>query len=199
MGACQFRLEWPYDIDRASGLESAGTAARSTNLTVQPLDHNPITVVPATQERWPDIEELFARTACWCQYWRVSACEYGRASTSELGGGRLAEGREALRNQLERPTPPGMLAYIDGRLPYWNCLLSALHNQRQHGRVRLVLYPSRCSCWKQPAECIGCVPSVKPNRLNPYGSADCMLRPTFSCLHSHGGPHMPHTGPYVPW
>ena len=88
-------------------------------MTATPSDQNPITVVPATPERWADIEELFAGTACWCQSWRVSAGEYGRGSTGELHAGRRAERRDALRNQLERRPPPGMLAYIDGRIVGW--------------------------------------------------------------------------------
>ena len=66
-------------------------------MAAQPPDQRPITVVPATPERWPDIEEFFTGHACWCQYWRVSAAEYGRVSTGELEGSRRDERRDALR------------------------------------------------------------------------------------------------------
>jgi len=39
---------------------------------------NEIKVLPATAEHWVDIEKFFADQACWCQYWRMSASEYGR-------------------------------------------------------------------------------------------------------------------------
>lgn len=82
-------------------------------------DPSPITVVPATPDCWPDIEELFAHTPCWCQYWRVSASEYGRISKGQLEDSQLAERRNALRNQLERPTPPGVIAYLEERIVGW--------------------------------------------------------------------------------
>lgn len=88
-------------------------------MTTKSPDQSPITVVPAMPERWADIEEIFAGTACWCQYWRVSAGEYGRGSSSEINGDRRAERKDLLRNQLERRPPPGMLAYIDDRIVGW--------------------------------------------------------------------------------
>jgi GNAT superfamily N-acetyltransferase len=88
-------------------------------MVTKPPLQSPIEVVPATQERWTDIEEFFSHTPCWCQYWRVSASEYGRRSKGELFDEWLARRRDALRNQLGKPTPPGMLAYIDDRLVGW--------------------------------------------------------------------------------
>ena len=106
-------------------------------MSTKPSDQNLITVVPATPERWGDIEELFARIACWCQYWRVSAGEYGRASKSELHEGRPVDRRVALRNQLDRPTPPGMLAYIDGRAVGW-CGFGPRHTMERLVRSRTI-------------------------------------------------------------
>lgn len=88
-------------------------------MTAKPSDQSPIIVVRATAERWPDVEELFGRMHCWCQYWRMSASAYGRLSAGELEGGRLIQRKEALRQQLERPVPPGMLAYLDGQVVGW--------------------------------------------------------------------------------
>jgi GNAT superfamily N-acetyltransferase len=106
-------------------------------MTTKLSDQTPIMVVPATPERWPDIEELFARIACWCQYWRVSASEYGRVSKGELGESRLAERKDALRDQLERPTSPGMLAYIDGQVVGW-CGLGPRHELERLVRSRTI-------------------------------------------------------------
>ena len=88
-------------------------------MTANALDQGPIVVVPATAERWPDVEELFGRMHCWCQYWRMSASAYGRLSAGELEGDRLVQRKEALRQQLERPVAPGMLAYLDGQVVGW--------------------------------------------------------------------------------
>ena len=103
----------------------------------KPSDQSPITVVPATPECWPDIEELFAGLACWCQYWRVAAGEYGRVSADELHGGRLAERRDALRQQLECATPPGMLAYIDDQIAGW-CGFGRRHAMERLARSRTI-------------------------------------------------------------
>jgi len=79
----------------------------------------PITVVPATAESWRDIEDLFAQVPCWCQYWRLSASEYGRASKAQLRERLLAERRNALRDQLGHSTPPGVIAYVEGQIVGW--------------------------------------------------------------------------------
>jgi GNAT superfamily N-acetyltransferase len=79
----------------------------------------PVTVVPATPEYWTEIQDLFARVACWCQYWRVPASAYGRSSAVELRAGRLAAREAALRAQLEGPVPPGMLALLAGQAVGW--------------------------------------------------------------------------------
>jgi GNAT superfamily N-acetyltransferase len=68
-------------------------------------------VVPAAPERWPDIDELFERCPCRCQYWRLSSGEFSRASRDALS--------DCLRSQLEYPTPPGVLAYRDGKVVGW--------------------------------------------------------------------------------
>jgi GNAT superfamily N-acetyltransferase len=87
-------------------------------MTTQTPSHSPITVAPAAPERWPDIEELFAHTPCWCLYWRVSASAYGRSSQGRLPQ-LLAQRRKALRAQLERSAPPGVIAYIGGQSVGW--------------------------------------------------------------------------------
>ena len=87
-------------------------------MTTKPSDQSSITVVPATPERWLDIQALFAQTPCWCQYWRVSASEYGRTAKGQLSQ-QLAARKKALRTQLERSTPPGVIAYLDQQVVGW--------------------------------------------------------------------------------
>lgn len=71
--------------------------------------------VPATPERWEDLEALFgprgACAGCWCMYWRRSARAY------EAGKGD--ENREALRALVGSGEPPGLLAYREDRAVGW--------------------------------------------------------------------------------
>lgn len=74
----------------------------------------PITVVPATADRWADVQTLLGGDGdrgCWCQYWRQSAGDYAR-----LGPGG---GRGALHAQLDDPIAPGVIAYVDGEPAGW--------------------------------------------------------------------------------
>ncbi len=85
----------------------------------KPLPPAAVSVVPATPELWADIQALFEQTPCWCQAWRVSASDYGRVSKELLLTRVLAQRRAALRQQLDQPTPPGILAYVDGESAGW--------------------------------------------------------------------------------
>jgi GNAT superfamily N-acetyltransferase len=74
----------------------------------------PIDVVPATPDRWPDVVTLLGGNgdrACWCQAPRGRAVGYGKSKP----GAR----REALRAQLDEEPPAGMLAYVDGEVAGW--------------------------------------------------------------------------------
>ena len=48
---------------------------------------------------------------CLCQYWRMTCGEYSRASNEAR--------REALREQINETSPPGMVAYVDGEPDGW--------------------------------------------------------------------------------
>lgn len=74
-----------------------------------------IEVVPATAERWPDLETLFGKNGacagCWCMWWRLSRSEFKRLQ----GEGNKAMLREmTLGNQV-----PGVLAYANGHPVGW--------------------------------------------------------------------------------
>jgi GNAT superfamily N-acetyltransferase len=81
-------------------------------------EYTSIHVFPATPDRWKDVETVFGNSACWCQYWRQSAGGYGRGTRAQLDK-RISEHRKSLRAQLEHPSPPGMLAYIDEQVAGW--------------------------------------------------------------------------------
>ncbi len=84
-------------------------------MTGRPAGVDPIEVVPATVERWPDVVTLLGGNddrGCWCQAPRGRALGYGAAEP----GAR----RTALHDQIENgDPPPGMLAYVDGEVAGW--------------------------------------------------------------------------------
>lgn len=69
-----------------------------------------IEVVPATAERWADLEALFgprgACSGCWCMFWR------GGYSNGEPS-------KAALRALVAGGQEPGLLAYVDGQAAGW--------------------------------------------------------------------------------
>lgn len=72
-------------------------------------------VVPATRDRWADVETIFGLRGdparCWCQWFFEGA---------QVGGGPVANAnRESLRVQVESGPPPGVLAYRDGQPVGW--------------------------------------------------------------------------------
>lgn len=72
-------------------------------------------VVPATIERWDDLEALFgprgAYSGCWCMFWRLRRADFGRMT----GEGN----RSALRDLAMNHRPPGVLGYVDGTAVGW--------------------------------------------------------------------------------
>ena len=75
-------------------------------------------VRPATIERFGDIEPVINR-ACWCQYWRQTAAEYG-PSTYCVDHSNWDRRREALRAQCAVEPVPGVIADL-GDLPVGWC------------------------------------------------------------------------------
>lgn len=148
-------------------------------MTTNPSEQDPITTTPATPERWPDIEVLFAHTHCWCQYWRVSASAYGRTSKDQLAE-RLAERRNALRKQLDQPTPPGVIAYIDDQVAGW-CGLGPRHDMKRLVRSRTIP-----SVDDRPVWAILCF-LVRPG-YRRRGVARALLRGVIECARSYGAP-----------
>jgi GNAT superfamily N-acetyltransferase len=68
----------------------------------------PPKVLPATLERWDDVQELLGgdgEGGCWCQPWRGFA-------TKALAAGRSRA--QLMRQQIASgPPPPGFIAYVD--------------------------------------------------------------------------------------
>jgi ribosomal protein S18 acetylase RimI-like enzyme len=79
--------------------------------TLHGMDERQIEVVPATLERWHDVELILGgdgEVGCWCQSWRGVA-------PPDKGLSRP----EALRRQLADDMPPGFLAYRHGEVVGW--------------------------------------------------------------------------------
>jgi ribosomal protein S18 acetylase RimI-like enzyme len=70
-------------------------------------------ILPATLERWPDVDLLLGgngKGGCWCQPWR------GRDDVAKATG----ESRpDTLRRQMAAAVPPGFLAYQGGEPVGW--------------------------------------------------------------------------------
>lgn len=93
-----------------------------------------IEVLPATAERWPDLEALFDdhRTSCWCMFWRLQRANFQRLKGEE----KKALFRDlTLNNEIQ-----GVLAYENGQAVGW-CAISprenylALENSRSLKRL----------------------------------------------------------------
>jgi GNAT superfamily N-acetyltransferase len=78
-------------------------------------EHQPrIEVVPATADRWPDVDTIFGGPGaahCWCMAYRL----YGGDPRTKTFEAR----REHLRELTAGHPPPGMLAYLDGEPAGW--------------------------------------------------------------------------------
>jgi ribosomal protein S18 acetylase RimI-like enzyme len=78
-------------------------------------DARKYTVLPATPQRWPDVEAVFdARgcsqaRGCWCMFYR-------RTGTGPVGPGRAKTNRAALKKLVDAGGEPGLIAYR-GKVP----------------------------------------------------------------------------------
>ena len=86
-----------------------------TKVSTRESGASPIEILPATPERWPDLEQLFgprgAYGGCWCMYWRIARSEFKEGQ----GNGN----KRALRRIVDEGEVPGVLAYRDGEAVGW--------------------------------------------------------------------------------
>jgi GNAT superfamily N-acetyltransferase len=148
-------------------------------MTPNPSDQRSITIVPATLERWADIEVLFARNPCWCQSWRMSAGAYGRIPEGKLDEA-VQRRRNALQSQLERESPPGVLAYIDGEVVGW-CGFGPRPAMERLVRSRTIPAVDDRPVWS-----IVCF-LVRPG-YRRRGVARALLKGAIECARSFGAP-----------
>lgn len=96
-----------------------------------------VEVVPATPERWGDLETIFGTRGesarCWCQ-WFFEGSAVGR-------GELAAANKEALRARVESGPAPGVLAYLGGVPAGW----CAVAPRPSYGRLKRSTVLSRPS------------------------------------------------------
>ncbi len=74
-----------------------------------------VAVLPATPERWSDLEKVFnargcsVARGCWCMYYRKS----GRQPPLPAGTTWSEVNRDGLRALVDSDTPPGLIGYRD--------------------------------------------------------------------------------------
>ena len=136
-------------------------------------------VLPATGEHWPAVAEFFANHPCTCQYWRLSASDYGRRGQEDIAQWQ-AERQAALRRQMEAAPPPGMLAYLDGELVGW-CGFGPRPQMERLVRSRTIPKVD-----EQPVWAVVCfIVNVGYRRL---GIADALLTGTVDYARQQGAP-----------
>ena len=113
---------------------------RQTDLVVRDNEASsggvePLVVRPATIGRFDDIEPVINR-ACWCQWWRQTAAEYGRTADASERSGPEAH-RTALRDQCRVEPAPGVVAYLGANPVGW-CGFGRRSSMRRLERSRTI-------------------------------------------------------------
>jgi GNAT superfamily N-acetyltransferase len=102
-------------------------------------------VVPASADRWRDVETLFgpkgACAGCWCMFFKQSA--------SEFREGRGAANRDALKRIVESGEVPGLLAYRDGEPVGW-CAVEPRERYSRLARSRTLKPVDDRAAWSVP-------------------------------------------------
>lgn len=132
-----------------------------------------ITTAPITSDRWDDVVAVFGRrgrdpTWCWCQ--RFMDTPPGLTN------------REALRIEVtSAPTPPGVIAYVDGTPAGWSRVMprNELHGIQRNSALRRVLDDDPDVWW------ITCF-SVDPKHRS-LGVATALLDAAVRFAADHGG------------
>ena len=123
-----------------------------------------IEVVPATADRWPDLESLFgihgAFSGCWCMFWRLDRTDFKRMK----GEGTKAVLRDiTLKNEV-----PGLLAYDNSQAVGW-CSVGPREYYTALEKSRILKRIDHLPVWS-----IVCFFVTKPYRKK--GIMDALLR-----------------------
>lgn len=90
-------------------------------------------ILPATQERWPDLELLFGENGacggCFCMTWRLTRSEFEKK--------KGAANKKAFKQLVESGKPPGVIAYVQGNPAGW-CAIAPREEYPVLGRSRVL-------------------------------------------------------------
>ena len=129
----------------------------------------PLTIHPLTTERLTDLDAVFQARgcsiakSCYCMYYRVP----GKPSDLKTGETRTSWNRAAIAKLAEGETPPGLLAYKDGRPVGWVSL------GPRKDFVRLANSPTMRSIDDKPVWSVICF--VVPSEYRKQGVAHELL------------------------
>ncbi|MFN0171629.1 MAG: GNAT family N-acetyltransferase [Bryobacteraceae bacterium] len=130
--------------------------------------------VPATAERWPDLERLFGKRGacggCWCMYWRRTRAEFN--------AGKGATNRRALMQLVESETPPGVVAY-SGEEPVGWCAVAPRDTYPTLARSRILKPVDDAPVWS-----VSCLFVARPFRRK--GVSEILIRAAAELARQHG-------------
>jgi GNAT superfamily N-acetyltransferase len=135
-----------------------------------------LTVVPATRERWPDLELLFgtsgAYAGCWCMFWRLERSQF-KAQKGQAN-------HDCFQHLVETDHVPGLIAYAEQQVAGWCSLgrrsdFSALETSRILKRIDTL-----------PIWSIACFYIAKPFRKQ--GVMRTLLRAAIAYAAEQGAP-----------
>jgi GNAT superfamily N-acetyltransferase len=152
------------------------SASRCGTLEAMETRAAAMVVRPASPDRFDDIEPVINR-ACWCQWWRVPASDYGR-TTGRDARAAWNRRRDALREQCGVEPAPGVIAYI-GDLPVGWCGFGPRTSMRRLERSRTIPKIDDADVWS-----IVCF-SVRPGHRR-RGVAKALLAASIDYAREHG-------------
>jgi GNAT superfamily N-acetyltransferase len=139
-----------------------------------------LTILPATPQRWPDLEAIFNARGCsvarncWCMYYRRT----GALPKLSAGTSRSAVNRAALRDLVHSGTPPGLIAYRGDRPVGWISL------GPREAFARLQRSPVMKPVDDQPVWSVICF--VVPGEQRGQGVAHALLRGAIAYAREQG-------------
>jgi GNAT superfamily N-acetyltransferase len=138
-------------------------------------DAAPIVVQPATIERFDDLEPVINR-ACWCQYWRITAREYGPSTYASPE--QRDRRRDTLRAQSAAEPVPGLVAYL-GEVPVGWCGFGPRGSMQRIVESRTIPTVDDLPVWS-----IVCF--TVPPRYRRRGVAKALLHGAIDYARAHG-------------
>ena len=135
----------------------------------------PVTILPATTERWADFEGLMGKRGgyggCWCMDWRLLRPEF----RAQAGEGN----RQAMKALFDRAEAPGLLAYDGDQAVGW-CSLARRSALPRLVRSRVLQPVDDKEVWS-----ISCFLIRKTHRKR--GISTALIRGACDLVRSRGG------------